>query len=203
VVWDNLGAMCLLEFEETTECELVFRDNKFPEMKLRRWPKTYHSKPILVDGAVIGKDTPTWKYNLRKRGKRFERRVLSKYRYHVEEGDFTFRYWIWVSKKEQMITFGYGRSYRAKENYRDPRKPPTRSPEGCCSLMYDAIRAERVRPSSTREVFVAACTALPPTVVYCFDPSVPTDEKRQDCPETLPKADKQKVDKFIKVVRPP
>jgi hypothetical protein len=203
VVWDNVGLTCGVYFGQLDECELVFRDNKFPEIKLRHWPKRYHSKPILVDGAVIDKDTPTWKYNLHKRGERFEPRILSKYEYFVEEKGFRYSYSIWLSKKERMISFSCWRSRIVPSDYRDPRKPPTRTPKGCCSLLYDAIKAERVRPSSTREVFVDVCTSLPPTVVYCFDPAVPTDEKNRDCPETLRDADKQKVEKMTKVVRPP
>jgi hypothetical protein len=203
VVWDNLGAMCLLEFGETTEFELVFSDHKFSDVETRQWPKRHHAKPIVVDGAVIDKDTPPWKYNLRKRGNKFTPRILSKYEYSIENERLRFYYWIWVSKKKRMITFGCGRSRRVSENYRDPRKPPKHTSRRCCSLVHDAIRAARTRSFSRREEFVAVCSSLPPTVIYCFDPSVPKDKKRDDCPEILRGADKHSVERLTKLVGPP
>jgi len=116
--WDSLGTIVRYKWTEPNKekkylvdgIEILLRD--FPiQPNPDFWPSKNYKKDILVDSAIINKDTEPWQFNLNKKGKKFREGYLKSIRSFSfgSAGNNTYVR-IDLNPKKQIYSFSYSLS---------------------------------------------------------------------------------------------
>ncbi len=115
-IWEDLGVCCYfhLRSKKVVELKIYLRHlskELRDELEIDNWTKQCYKKDIIVDGAILNKDTPIWKINKDKRGARFRKGPLpSSYEYSIGQVEIAgittnVTYDIQLNQKNQVRTF--------------------------------------------------------------------------------------------------
>lgn len=81
-VWDDLGVYCFRSSFSNRAINIGIRMRNYPDSPI--WTKQLYQKDIVVDGAVINRDSQAWQFNKNKEGEQFRNRAVMYHEYFRE-----------------------------------------------------------------------------------------------------------------------